>query len=222
MRITGTVTLKAPVEQVWAGLHDVALLRRAIPGCEQFDALGGGTCRTTLSAGVASFQGTFQGEVKVVEERRPASLRLKATGVGQPGTVTADITLGLTDAGDGTTRVDYDVEAVVGGQIASIGSRLLAAAATKAAREFFAAVDAAMGGAATAAETAPRPSPPHAAATKAPEAATTAAPGRTFAALAAAPVADGDDVQGAVLGALLGAGVALLGVLVGGVLGRRR
>lgn len=217
MRITGTATLHAPVEQVWAGLHDVALLRRAIPGCEQFDALGGGTCRTTLSAGVASFQGTFQGEVKVVEERRPASLRLKATGVGQPGTVTADITLGLTDAGDGTTRIAYDVEVVVGGQIASIGSRLLAAVATKAAQEFFTALDAALGGAATAAETASGQAQDGAPAATAQAGMATAAPTTTFTA-PAGPVAGGDAVQGAVLGA----GLALLGVLVGGVLGRRR
>jgi hypothetical protein len=217
MRITGTATLHAPVEQVWAGLHDVALLRRAIPGCEQFEALGGGTCRTTLSAGVASFQGTFQGEVKVVEERRPASLRLKATGVGQPGTVTADITLGLTDAGDGTTRIAYDVEVVVGGQIASIGSRLLAAVATKAAQEFFTALDAALGGAATAAETASAQAQDGAPAATAQAGTATAAPATTFTA-PAAPVAGGDAVQGAVLGA----GLALLGVLVGGVLGRRR
>ena len=38
MKITGDATLTAPVDQVWAALHDPAVLARTLPGCETLDA----------------------------------------------------------------------------------------------------------------------------------------------------------------------------------------
>ena len=47
----------------------------------------------------------------------------------------------LEDVGAGTTRLEYDADAVVGGMIGGVGQRVLSGVAKKTAGEFFAAVD---------------------------------------------------------------------------------
>ncbi len=37
MKVTGSATLNAPREQVWAALNDPAVLVRTIPGCQQLE-----------------------------------------------------------------------------------------------------------------------------------------------------------------------------------------
>ena len=46
-------------------------------------------------------------------------------GAGAPGTIGADVAVSFADAGDGTTRVTYDADAVVGGMVGGVGQRML-------------------------------------------------------------------------------------------------
>ncbi|MDP9393273.1 MAG: carbon monoxide dehydrogenase subunit G [Actinomycetota bacterium] len=141
MKVRGEALLHAPVEKVWGALNDPAVLARTIPGCERLDEIGPDHYRMTVSAGVASIKGTYQGDVQLAEQRPPDAFVLRAIGAGAPGTVSADVAVRLTDAGDGSTRLDYDADAVVGGMIGGVGQRVLSGVAKKTAGEFFRAVD---------------------------------------------------------------------------------
>ncbi len=208
MRVAGEALLHAGIEDVWKALNDPAVLVRTIPGCERLEETARDAYRLTLNTGVASIKGSFDGEVLITEQRPPSSLVLRASGAGAPGTVGVDVVVALDDAGDGTTRLRYDADAAVGGPVAGVGQRVLAAVARKTAGEFFGAVD----GVLTAAEpTGILPEPLPGAAVERPPAGVT----RTF--LAPAP-AGRDFMRGAVFGAT----VALLGALVGGLVARRR
>jgi carbon monoxide dehydrogenase subunit G len=141
MKVTGSAVLHAPRDQVWAALNDPEVLVRTIPGCQQLEQVGPDAYRATVHAGVASIKGTYSGEVKLTDQIEPASFVLHASGAGAPGTVTTDVNVTLNEAGDGTTRLDYDADAVVGGMIGGVGQRMLASAAKRTAAEFFTAVD---------------------------------------------------------------------------------
>lgn len=206
MKVTGDATLHAPIDKVWSSLNDPAVLVRTIPGCERLEATGPDSYRMVVTAGVASIKGTYAGEVTLCERQIPNSFLMKASGAGGPGTVSTEVRVLLSPDGDGATRLSYDADAVVGGMVAGVGQRMLAGVARKMAGEFFASVDDVLTGRLP---EAPTPAPTVA-----------AAPG-VFAAPPRA-AAGGLDGPGFVRGLVAGAAIALLGVLVGGLIGRRR
>lgn len=140
MNITGSHRIEAPRAQVWDALHDPRVLVRTLPGCESLEATGEDAYDAVLSAGVASIKGTYRATVELSDKRPPESYRMRASGAGTPGTVTADVTVRLEDEGDATT-VLYEAEAVVGGMIGGVGQRMLAGVAKRTAGEFFRAVE---------------------------------------------------------------------------------
>ncbi|WP_395105991.1 carbon monoxide dehydrogenase subunit G [Actinomadura sp. SCN-SB] len=140
MKVTGSATIAAPPPRVWDALQDPAVLARTIPGCHSLEATGRDAYRMTVSAGVASIKGTYVGSVELAEPDPPRSFVLRARGRGAPGTVDATVRVRLSAAEDGT-RVDYDADAVVGGMIGGVGQRMLGSVARKTAGEFFAAVE---------------------------------------------------------------------------------
>src|SRR3954454_8961104 len=140
MKVAGQATLHAPIERVFSALNDPAVLVRTIPGCQQLEATGPDAYAMTVTAGVASIKGTYAGTVRLEDLQPPSSFVLRASGAGAPGTVSAEVSVRLTEQ-DGGTRLDYDADAVVGGVIGGFGQRMLAGVAKKLAGEFFAAVD---------------------------------------------------------------------------------
>jgi len=220
MKITGTATLHAPPERVWAALNNPAVLVRTIPGCQKLEPAGADAYRMSISAGVASIKGVYQGEVALSDQQPPGSFRLTASGAGAPGTVSADVLVKLCESDHGTTLLEYDADAIVGGMVGGVGQRMLAGVAKKTAAEFFKAVDLVLTGAEpTDAE--PVSAGPVAAGQASSGAGDSApAPVGVF----SAPVPAGTARPGGEFarGALFGGAVALLGVIVGGLLGRRR
>lgn len=201
MKLAGNAELQAPVERVWAALRDPDVLVRTIPGCQTLEETGTDEYRMTVTAGVASIKGTYLGQVRLSDFAEPTSFRMSASGSGTPGTVSAEVQVTLAPSETGTT-VQYAADAVVGGMIGGVGQRVLAAVAKKTAGEFFTAVDRDLSGA-----TDRVAAPVAAAGPVSPSPADRAAPGVT-------PRLTPDGT-GFVRGAVFGASVALLGVLVG-------
>jgi uncharacterized protein len=215
VKVTGSATLNAPRDAVWVALNDPTVLVRTIPGCQQLEEVGPDAYRMTLTAGVASIKGSYTGDVALTDREQPGAFTLRASGAGAPGTVQADVRVTLADLGAGTTRLDYDADAVVGGMIGGVGQRVLTGVAKKTAGEFFRAVDDVLTGKAPAAPAAPglpgpREEPARPSAVPAGAVYTAPAPGRA--------VGGSEFVRGAVFGAV----AALAGVLVGGLVTRRR
>jgi hypothetical protein len=141
MKVSGTATINAPRDKVFAALNDPGVLVRTIPGCQQLDALSESSYRMTITAGVASIKGTYEGQVELIDVSPPDSFILKASGSGAPGTLSTDVKVRLADHGKGLTRLDYDADATVGGMIGGVGQRVLTGAAKKTAADFFRNID---------------------------------------------------------------------------------
>jgi carbon monoxide dehydrogenase subunit G len=224
MKISGVATMHAPAGQVWAALNDPAVLAATIPGCERLEPTGPDSYRFTVTAGVASIRGTYSGDISLEQQHEPSSFVLTATGAGGPGTVTTSVQVRLAASADGYTELSYDADAVVGGMIAGVGQRMLSSVAKRMAAEFFTSVDGVLAGNGAAAGL---PAPLGAPGTGPAQA---ALPGTAPAAAAPSPAAYLGPARPAGLpagtpgfarGVLVGAAIALAGVAVGGLLGRR-
>ncbi|GAA3386652.1 carbon monoxide dehydrogenase subunit G [Cryptosporangium minutisporangium] len=237
MKVNGKATLNAPVQRVYDALNDPAVLVRTIPGCQQLEQVGADAYRMTVTAGVASIKGSYVGDVRLTDQQAPTSFVLRAKGAGAPGTVSADVLVTLEDGANGTTLLSYAADAVVGGAVGGVGQRVLSGVAKKTAGEFFAAVDsllnapaeaAALTGGAALLDGAQSGAVAAEVGSAAPAAgqASVAGPAPAAPRVFNAPqpvAAEGGALPGGfVQGAVFGAGIALLGVLVGGLIGRRR
>jgi uncharacterized protein len=220
MKISGAATMHAPADKVWTALNDPAVLVRTIPGCEQLEATGPDSYRLTVTAGVASIKGTYTGEVALSEKQEPASFLMAASGAGGPGTVSTSVRVRLAANGDGSTELSYDADAVIGGMIASVGQRMLVSVAKKMAREFFDSVDDVLTGRAALVPAGGAPQAAVAGPGGVGEAAGAAVPG-VYVAPGRGVRRSGPDGQSFLRGVLVGAAVALAGVAVGSLLGRR-
>jgi len=214
MKFTGQNTLAAPVEQAWDALLDPAVLVRTIPGCERLEATGDNAYAMTVTAGVASIKGTYAGSCVLTDLVEHESLVMKLDGAGAPGTIGATVNVRFVPEGS-TTTVSYDADAVVGGMIGGVGQRMLTSVSRRMAGEFFGNVDGVLAGGGAGA---PVPAAGAPAATGG--AAEAPAVGQVFTAPAPAPSAASR--QEFLTGVAVGAGLVLLGAVVGGLLGRRR
>ncbi|MFC0863495.1 carbon monoxide dehydrogenase subunit G [Sphaerimonospora cavernae] len=214
MKVVGSALLGVERKRVWDALQDPGVLARTIPGCERLEAMGEDVYKMTVTAGVASFKGVYQGEVSLAEPEEPERFVLRARGQGAPGTIEATVRVRLSEA-EGGTRVDYEAEAVVGGMIGGVGQRMLGSVAKRTAGEFFSAVERHLlsGQAAKSApESAAESETASAAAGGSPEVFTRpAAPART-----------GGPAWPVLTAFGMGAGIALGSAVIGWLLGRQR
>ncbi len=212
MKFTGENVLAAPVEQAWDALLDPAVLVRTIPGCEKLEATGENAYAMTVTAGVASIQGPYAGSCELRDLVEHESLVMKLDGAGSPGTIGATVNVRFTPEGS-STRISYDADAVVGGMIGGVGQRMLTSVSRRMAGEFFGNVVGVLAGTA--------PAPVAVAGVPAPTGGgAPAVAGQVFTAPAPAPAAASR--QEFLTGVAVGAGLVVLGVVVGGIFGRRR
>lgn len=215
MKVAGEAVLNAPVENVWSALLDPSVLVRTIPGCERLETTGEHTYDMTLNAGVAAIRGVYSGTCQLSDLAPHDSLVLKAQGAGAPGTIAADVKVGFTDNGDGTTLLRYDADAIVGGMIGGVGQRMLTSVSKRMAGEFFGNVEQVLSGAAPAVAV----GGPALGAPVTPGAAPAPRPGEVFTAPPRPAAAAGGDFF---KGVLVGGGLVLAGVVAGAFASRRR
>ncbi|MGY1653997.1 SRPBCC family protein [Geodermatophilus sp. SYSU D01119] len=228
MNLDGSAVLHGSPEEVWTVITDPAVLARTIPGCESLERTGEDEYRMDVAVGVGAIRGTYAGEVRLTDQQRPSSYVMHASGAGAPGNVRAKVTISLEPTDEGTT-LTYSADAVVGGPVAGVGQRMISGVAKRMAGQFFAAIDRELSSGAPV-ETAPAAARASSAAVSSTDAVPASVPAGTssapepqvFRRPAASAAASSADLQTLAVGALGGAGLTLLGVLVGWLLGRRR
>lgn len=128
MKMQGTYTLLASIDQVWAFLMDPEEIAKVMPGCEALEETAPDIYRATLKIGVAAVKGTYTGSVQLLDKTPPTSYRMLIEGSGTPGFVKGDASIVLT-AEDNRTVLAYDADTQVGGLIANVGQRMIGGAA---------------------------------------------------------------------------------------------
>ena len=136
MNISGELRLAVDRDAVFQAIHDVAVLRETVPGCEELEQTAPDTYSGTAKVGIAVIKGTYRGYVKLLDERAPEYIRVAVEAKSGHAEIRGEGNLTLTADG-GATKVRYDGDAKVRGALASIGSRLFPSASKSLTEEFF-------------------------------------------------------------------------------------
>ena len=151
MEMKGARVVPTDVDTTWRALNDPEVLRACIPGCESIDRVSDTEYRLVMTARVGPVSAKFSGRLVLADIDAPRAYTLKFDGQGgAAGFANGTAKVELSPA-DGGTRIDYAVNAQVGGKLAQIGSRLIDGAAAKVVDDFFARFVARAGSAAPAA-----------------------------------------------------------------------
>lgn len=141
MELTGQRQLPVDRATAWKALNDPAALKASIPGCESIEKTGDNEFSVVVATVLGPVRARFRGKLRLEDVVPPESYTLKFEGEGgAAGFAKGQSKVHLT-AEDGTTLLNYDAKAQVGGRIAQVGNRLVDSAARKLADDFFTAFE---------------------------------------------------------------------------------
>jgi uncharacterized protein len=139
VKLTGSETIPAAREAVWKGLNSPNVLKQCIPGCESITQDSPTNMKAKVVVKIGPVKASFTGAVTLSELNPPESYRISGKGEGGlAGFASGGASVKLTALGPSETRLDYDVDAQIGGKMAMLGSRLIGSTAKSYATQFFA------------------------------------------------------------------------------------
>ncbi len=136
MKLSGSYQINLEKQKVWKALNDPEILRKSIPGCEEFKKDSETEFTATATNKIGPFNASFTGNIELKEINAPHSYVIEGSGNSPVGFASGEAKVKLEDA-EGGTKLIYEVEANVGGKIAQVGSRLIDMTAKKMADIFF-------------------------------------------------------------------------------------
>ena len=136
MKLTGSYQINLEKQKVWEALNDPEILKKTIPGCEEFNKNSETAFTATATNKIGPFNASFTGDIELKDLDPPNSYKITGSGNSLVGFATGEALVKLKDSNEGT-KLTYVVEANVGGKIAQVGSRLIDMTAKKMADIFF-------------------------------------------------------------------------------------
>ena len=136
MKLSGSYQIKLEKQKVWEALNDPEILKKSIPGCEEFTKNSDTEFTATATNKIGPFNASFTGDIELKEINAPNSYIIEGSGNSPVGFASGSAKVTLEDSDEGT-KLSYSVEANVGGKIAQVGSRLIDMTAKKMADIFF-------------------------------------------------------------------------------------
>ena len=136
MKLSGSYQINLSKEKVWEALNDPEILKKSIPGCDEFVKNSETEFTATATNKIGPFNASFTGEIELIDLDPPNSYKITGSGNSPVGFASGEAIVKLEDHESGTNLI-YEVEANVGGKIAQVGSRLIDMTAKKMADIFF-------------------------------------------------------------------------------------
>ena len=127
MKISDSLQVEFPIQQVWDLLEDPRRSMGAMPGVESVEIRDETTFDLTVAQRVGPFKVQFQVTMILSEVAPPT--RLAATGQGKESAGTLlripSAVLELEDLGEGRTRLSYEIEFSLMGKLGTLGYPML-------------------------------------------------------------------------------------------------
>ena len=137
MYFSGTQTIAAPIDKVWAYLMDVNKVAACAPGFQSLEELGEEHWKAVVAVGIGAVKAKFTLDVTRPEMQELEHMVVKGRGKA-PGSavdLTGDMELTAVDAEQ--TKMNWEATVTVSGTIASMGARLMQGTAEKLTGQFF-------------------------------------------------------------------------------------
>ena len=136
MKLSGSYQINLEKQKVWEALNNPEILKKSIPGCEEFSKDSDTEFTATAKNKIGPFNASFTGTIELKDIDAPNSYKITGSGNSPVGFASGEAEVKLEESKGGTKLV-YIVEATVGGKIAQVGSRLIDMTAKKMADIFF-------------------------------------------------------------------------------------
>jgi carbon monoxide dehydrogenase subunit G len=137
MEFSGTQTIAAPIEKVWAFLMDVNNVASCAPGFQSLEVLGEEHWKAVVAVGVGAVKAKFTMDVTRDEMLELEHMTMKGRGKAPGSAVDMSGHMHLSTVDNGDTQMDWEASVVVSGTIASVGARLLQGTAQRLTGQFF-------------------------------------------------------------------------------------
>jgi len=126
MKFTGTITVEAPREALFARLRDASFFASCVEGVRELQKIDCHHYTAVLETSIAYLKFRFDVAVTLVRADEPSEIeaRIEGTPAGIVGRLTAISVTRLAEDGTGT-RLAYEVEAVLTGKLGSLGQSVL-------------------------------------------------------------------------------------------------
>ncbi|HVB72245.1 MAG TPA: carbon monoxide dehydrogenase subunit G [Ktedonobacteraceae bacterium] len=137
MEFSGTQTIAAPIEKVWAYLLNVNNVAACAPGFQSLEVLGEEHWKAVVAVGIGAVKAKFTLDVTRPEMQEPAHMVVKGRGKAPGSAVDLNGDMHLTALDSGQTQMDWKASVIVSGTIASVGARLMQGTAERLTGQFF-------------------------------------------------------------------------------------
>lgn len=137
MEFSGTQTIAAPIEKVWAFLEDVNNVAACAPGFQGMDVLGEEHWKAVVGVGIGAVKAKFTMDITRPDKEPPDHMTMKGRGKAPGSAVDLNGDMRLIAEDDRQTQMDWKASVVVSGTIASVGARLLQGVAERLTGQFF-------------------------------------------------------------------------------------
>jgi uncharacterized protein len=137
MEFSGSQTIAAPIEKVWAYLLDVNKVAGCAPGFQSLEVLEDEHWKAVVGVGVGAVKAKFTLDVTRPEMQEPSRMVVKGRGKAPGSAVDMSGEMNLTSVDTDQTRMDWKATVIVSGTIASVGARLLTGTAERLTGQFF-------------------------------------------------------------------------------------
>ena len=137
MELADEITIHAPVDKVYEGLNNIAILKACIPGCEELNWTNENELEAKVTLKIGPVKAKFGGKVTLDTTSAPTGFSLAGEGDGGlAGFAKGFADVELIADGD-STLLKYEAKAQTGGKIAQLGGRLITSTARKLSKMFF-------------------------------------------------------------------------------------
>ena len=137
MEFSGTQSIAAPIEKVWAFLEDVNNVAACAPGFQSMEVLGEEHWKAVVAVGIGAVKAKFTMDITRPEKEKPGHMTMKGRGRAPGSAVDLNGDMHLTALDGEQTQMDWKASVVVSGTIASVGARLMQGVAERLTGQFF-------------------------------------------------------------------------------------
>ncbi len=141
MKISGSYTIRAARDVVFARLTDPQAIASCLPGVENLNQVAPDQYEMAMTVAIGPVKGTFQGKIQLADVDPPASYRMAVEGQGKPGFARGVGSVQLRAVDDQTTEITYEGDVELGGPFAGVAQRMLGGVAKRMIEQFFACIE---------------------------------------------------------------------------------
>ena len=138
MKLNGENIIQASRMQVWEALNDPSVLKETIPGAQSVEQSSDDEFKAAVEIKIGPVKAKFTGKINLSDVNPPNGYKIVGQGQGgAAGFAKGSAVVSLTELDQETTKLNYEVDAQVGGKLAQVGQRLVQSASKSLADQFF-------------------------------------------------------------------------------------